>query len=156
MLEAAFVYFAALYALVLLILLKGDRGPMLRTILAIAASNALSNAYTIATRDSDPFWWFMAMDLAAAITVLIWPAGRAQAVIGWSFVGKLAMHTGYGLALLYGNPDAQRYWWGLTIVGFLQLIFVGGWWVYVRRPDLFELRRVGRHPSSSPTKGVAK
>jgi hypothetical protein len=129
---------------------------MLRTIVAIAATNALSNAYTIATWDSDPFYWFMVTDLTAALVVLLWPAGRIQAIIGWSFVGKLAMHTGYGLALLYGEPDPVRYWWSLTGVGFLQLVFVGGWWAYARRPDLFELRGLRRHPYPSPATGVER
>lgn len=157
MYEAAYAYFACLYALAILILFSGERGPMLRTILAIAISNALANAYTLVTRDTDPFWWFMAVDFAAAAIVLLQPAGRAQAIIGWTFIGKLAMHTGYGLTLLYGDPDAVRYWWALTLVGFLQLIFVGSWYAHSRwRPSLRDLCRVGRVASSASPPGMAR
>lgn len=156
MLAAAIAYFAALYALVLVIVFTGGRGPMLRTILTIAAANALANAFTMTTSDTDPFWWFMAVDFTAALVVLMWPAGRAQAVIGWSFVGKLAMHTGYGLTFLYGDPDAVKYWWGLTGIGFFQLLFVGGWWTYGRRPDLFDFCWVRGVFAASSSESVAR
>jgi hypothetical protein len=141
MYAAAYAYFALLCALVLVIWRRGQ-GPMLRTIVAIALNSLIANAYTMASADTDPWWFFMFLDVLTA------------RMIGWTYVAQIAMHSAYGLALYYGQPEPIKYWWMLTFVGYVQLLLVGGWWLSGRRFDLRRFRWLRRLAPAAHQKGV--
>lgn len=131
MFVAALIYFAVLILLTAGMIVTEARSPSgapkVRTIIAVAGNCLLANGYTALTRDTDPWAYFMALDLITATVILYQPAGRPQAIIGTLYLVQIAMHTAYGIAGLKGDPIV--YWWMLTVTGFLQLLFCGGWWI---------------------------
>lgn len=99
--------------------------PMLRTALALVANWIANTAYVMATGDYSPWGWFIATDAAAAWIVLWHPAGRVQSLVGWCFMAQILLHGVYAIS----DPilAARPYWEALTIIAFLQLLFLGGW-----------------------------
>lgn len=70
----------------------------------------------------------MAVDAVAATIVLFNPAGRAQSLIGLTFLLQCGVHAG---RIMNGNnADIDNYWAGLSILAFLQLFIAGGWWLH--------------------------
>lgn len=151
---AGLAYAAFLALLVVVIAVRGS-GPMLRTILAILGWFIAANAWTIPHGGGEPWALFFALDVVAALVVLIMPAGKMQSLIGTTFLVKLAFDTAYGLAYFYGNPDPIKYWWSLVIIGFVQLLLVGGWWLSERYPTLWGLRRIRSFNHSPRRPGMA-
>jgi hypothetical protein len=101
---------------------------MKRVALAMVLNAAIAIGFTMATQQSDPWWFFMGLDFLTALVVLIQPAGRAQALIGWTYVAQIAVNTGYALNGASANAVAR--WWLITAIAFLQLLLVGGWLAY--------------------------
>jgi hypothetical protein len=72
----------------------------------------------------------MVVDALAAWVILWHPAGKVQSLIGLTFLLQIGVHTG---RILNGvNADLFNYWLGLSLLAFLQLGLVGGWWLYER------------------------
>lgn len=151
---AGLVYTAFLGLLVIVIAVRGTL-PMLRTILAIFGWFLAANAWTISHGGGEPWALFFALDVIAALVILIMPAGKMQSLIGTTFLIKLAFDTAYGLAVFYGYPEPVKYWWALTILGFIQLLLVGGWWLSERFPSHVGLRRIRRFDRLSRPPGMA-
>lgn len=148
----AYVYMALLAALTTLIVVGRQSSSMTRTILAIAGNYVISFAYTWTTKDPDPWPLFMALDFATALVILIRPAGRAQAIIGLTYIMQIAIHTSYALA--GSGADGRIYWWLITAFAFLQLILIGGWWANVSGYRFRRLRRHRARPLEAHKKGV--
>lgn len=149
-------YRLALGALVLVTTFQGSE-PMKRTIWTIVAVYALEMiaAYWLWP---GPIWatLMVAVDAMACVVITIHPAGRWQAMTGLSYILQIGGHVGYVARVLNdGSADINLYWWGLTVLGFLQLALVGGWWIHARIGS--RNSRGGRHSrSASPRRqGVA-
>lgn len=124
-------YRIALGALVLCTAAKGT-GSMLRTIVVILF------VYIVQAGIVSPLLWprpewslaMIAVDGLAAWAIALRPAGRMQALIAYSFLPQIAFHLG---RYLNGeNADMNLYFWGLTVLGFVQLVLAGSWWLHVR------------------------
>ena len=89
----------------------------------------------------------MIVDAIAAWVILWHPAGRFQSLIGLTFLLQIGVHAG---RLLNGeNADMFNYWLGLSLLAFLQLGLVGGWWVHERVRGVGPVRRGGPVPVTS-------
>lgn len=72
----------------------------------------------------------MIVDAIAATVILYRPAGKAQALVGLTFLLQIGVHAG---RLMNGEAaDLNLYWWGLSLLAFLQIFVVGGWWIHER------------------------
>jgi hypothetical protein len=149
-----YAYWTALGALSLLIFAKGT-GPMIRTTIAMVAVLALSLTLHrfLWPFPSEPYCLTMLVaDALAAAVVLIRPAGRAQAAIGITFLVQMGFYAG---RLLNGDrADFDNLWWGLSSMAFLQIVLVGGWWLYERAPRRRHLPGGGSVPASSHREGM--
>lgn len=68
------------------------------------------------------------VDAIACIVITWHPAGRWQSVVGLSYVMQIIVHLA---RIIRGdNVDFDLYWWGLSLLAFLQLFLIGGWWVH--------------------------
>lgn len=128
-----YAYWALLGALSLLTLFKGS-AQMKRTALALLAVLAISfflNAWLVWPSEN----WALAMlavDAIAATVILFHPAGKAQSLIGLTFLLQMGVHAG---RVMNGDQaDLTLYWWMLSIAAFAQLFIAGGWWLYERFP----------------------
>lgn len=123
-------YFAPM-CVVCLSSLTGNR-QMVRTALAIFANYWINTAFVLATAIYDPWWFYMATDSITAWAILYRPAGKAQSLIGWTFITQVIFHAVYG-ASTWINPEFDTYsasfayWQSLLSVAFLQLVILGGW-----------------------------
>lgn len=96
-----------------------------RTALAFAGCWTVQTAFVLATGIYDPWMFFAATNIIAAIVVLVPPADKAQAAIGSLLAGQALLDCAYGLA---GNPDAiLGYLHTQTNLGWLILLILGGW-----------------------------
>ncbi len=134
-------YQIALYALVPLILLTGE-GRMKRTVLIILA--VMGAAYLLRGMwPSAPYAWSMiAVDFAALVGICMRPAGKWQSVIGLTYAMQMSVH--FGRIIVGDNTDMNAYWWGLSVVAFLQLFLLGGWWT--KDVLIARLSRRNSHP----------
>jgi len=111
--------------------------PMLRTSLVILANWLANTAFVTIAGVYDPWVWFMLTDAIAAGVVLMHPAGRMQASIGWIYISMILVHFGYWFAR---NPDAildYLYildWLAVAQIGLMVLWGMGG-----------VARRIGHH-----------
>lgn len=102
----------------------GNR-PMARVAVVLALNWAVNTAFCLATWVYDPWYFFFIIDALSAAAILLPPAGRVQALIGYTYIGELVLHVVYGLA---AGPGAEHLYWAvLTEVGFAQLVLLGGW-----------------------------
>lgn len=136
------IYWGLLLVMTAGVTVKGS-GPMRRTVwtIAIVCVAQFIVAQWVVNPQSVSHAVFMFCVDALACRVITWqPAGKWQSLIGFSYIIQLGMHIG---RLAANNPDMNFYWNGLTIMAFLQIILVGGWWASER--GLFRNRR-RRHP----------
>jgi hypothetical protein len=123
-------YWIALGALVLLITAKGT-APMIRTVLTLAGvglvSLVLGRADFLAWPSVDYAMAMLAVDAIGGAIVLIRPAGKAQSIIGLTFLLQCGVHA--GRILNSQDADIYNYWLGLSILAFLQIVIAGGWWI---------------------------
>lgn len=150
---AGYVYTACLALIFFAVWRRGPR-PMMRTTMAIVGWFAAANAWTIPAGGGEPWALFFALDVIAAMVVLVMPAGKMQSLIGTTFLIKLAFDTAYGIAYFKGVADPVKYWWALTLVGFVQLLLVGGWWLSEHYPSLAGIRHIVRFNRSPNSAGV--
>lgn len=150
-------YWTALCALVLVTMYKGSL-PMVRTLAAMLWVGVLSLA--LASRRGFGIDWtgedyaltMMAADGLAAAVVLIRPAGKAQSVIGLTFLLQMAV---YVARLLHGAAfDADAYWWLLSLLALLQLFVAGGWLIHERYHWGPAVPGRGRVPGAAHRPGV--
>lgn len=122
-------YWLALGALTLIVMIRGPR-PMKRTALTLVANCILSLlfAWKMQWAASETYSLaMMAIDALSAIVVLIKPAGKAQSMIGLTFLLQI---TVYFSRLLTAEPNVDYFWWQLSVLAFLQLAILGGWWIH--------------------------
>lgn len=102
--------------------------PVTRSVLAILLNWIAGIAFNHVTGVTDGWIFNFVIDTLSAIAVLYRPAGRWQAVLGVLFCAQIAMDAGYGLLrALHVEADADKYYWALTRVAWLQLLLVWGW-----------------------------
>lgn len=126
---------------------KESREQLWRTAGAIAFVWAFGILYTSNTGNQDPWEFNLFIDSAAMAAILWHPAGRAQAIVGWLYLGQLICHSSYGVRELLGfYTDILLYYNALTGIAWLQLLAVGVWcggiWLQDRLPRL----RAAGHP----------
>lgn len=99
--------------------------PMLRVAVVLALNWTVNTFFCFLTDDYDPWQLFFVVDGLSAAAILWPPAGRIQALIGYTYIGEILLHVVYGLA---ARPGAEHLYWAvLTEVGFVQLALLGGW-----------------------------
>jgi hypothetical protein len=150
-----YAYWTLLGALMLCIMSRGS-APMKRTILTLAAVLAVSFVLTEALVWPSEEWALvmMGIDAIAATVILFHPAGKAQSAIGLTFLLQIGVHA--GRVLNGSQADLNLYWWGLSILAFLQLAIIGGWWVHERLSRRGAVHRGGAAPDPAYRKGVAR
>ncbi len=114
-----------------------DHAPLTRTTWAVLANWVVNTAFVMASGVYDPFWLFLAVDVATAAIILVRPAGFIQALLGTTYLVQVAMHCGYGWALVSNidrgegyNDMRLLYWQALTATAWGQLavlLFWGAW-----------------------------
>lgn len=122
-------YWIALGALVVLTWFRGSAA-MLRTTLAILANGLVSLALArLLVWPSDSYTIGMiVVNFIAAGIVLVHPNGKTQKLVGLTFI----LQNGVHLAKLFTGTgaDLSIYWAWLSAFAILQLVLVGGWWLY--------------------------
>lgn len=125
-------YRLILLALLVIVTRKGTV-PMLRTALTMAA------IYVIQFVAAEPWglalWpglqWsglVAALDIAGLLIVTLRPHGNWQIVIGGTFLLQFGCHAArIASELNTGYADLDLYWWGLTLLAYMQLGLFGGW-----------------------------
>ena len=99
--------------------------------------------------------WSAAMigvDAVAALIITLRPAGKVQSLIGLSFIPQIGLHL--GRFLNGAEANMVMYFWGLSVLGFLQLGFLVGWWFYDRIARHRRNSDTNSPPSSSRFKAV--
>jgi hypothetical protein len=104
--------------------LKGNE-QMIRTAMVIALNWAILTLYVLLTADNGGWWLYLPIDALSAFAILYPPAGRAQALIGWTYMAQIIMHVVFATS----NPliADYAYWQILTWIAWVQLILLGGW-----------------------------
>lgn len=119
---------------------------MKRTALTLLAVLAISFVLTPVLVWPSENWALamMAVDGLAATVILFHPAGKAQSLIGLTYLLQIGVHAG---RLMNGDQaDFWLYWLSLSILAFLQLLILGGWWINERAPWGRAVRRGGTLP----------
>ncbi len=80
------------------------------------------------------------VDALACIAITWHPAGRWQSVVGLSYVMQIIVHI--ARIIRGADVDFDLYWWALSLLAFLQLFLIGGWWAHGKF--------VGRRRRNSP------
>jgi len=101
------------------------REQMIRTAMAILANWIINSGFVLATGIYDPWWFFLATDALTAWVILYHPAGKAQALIGYTYIAQILMHCVY--AVSNSVLAEYAYWQILTAIAFVQLLLLGGW-----------------------------
>lgn len=129
---------------------------MIRTVLTLLgvglASLILGDKDFLAWPSVNYAMGMLAIDAIGGAIVLIRPAGKAQSIIGLTFLLQCGVHA--GRILNAENADIYNYWLGLSILAFLQLIIAGGWWIHDRVSGKRVLHRGGPLPSSANMEGM--
>ena len=105
---------------------------MIRTAMALLANWLAHVAYWYATHDPTPYFFSIGVDTITSVIILTRPAGRMQAMIGWTLLTQIMVGFGYALSVKTGGyvvEAEQRYWQILDGIGLLQILLVGGWWI---------------------------
>ena len=120
-------YWAILFVMTVVVTVKGS-WPMRRTVWTIAFVCALQfviGRWFLDPASKEHALAMIAVDTLACIMVTIPPVSTWQKAVGLTFILQIGGHFG---RLAANNPDMSFYWWGLSVLAFVQLIFVGGWW----------------------------
>lgn len=113
-----------IYALGLLVgvaLSHWRRCPLLLRSAYVLALNRIACGVAVATTgDYAPVGWFAAIDIASAYVLLLQPAGRTQAIIGFVYIMQMALHC----VQWPGGVGDYAYLSVLTVGGSLQIAFL--------------------------------
>jgi hypothetical protein len=71
-----------------------------------------------------PWAWSALIDTVSAVVILWHPAGRAQAILGGSYVAQLVCHFLYAATSIWTQHE---YWQALTFIAWAQLAVLGIW-----------------------------
>jgi hypothetical protein len=127
--------------------------PMMRTGMTILANWIAGTGFVYLTGIHDAWAFSLLLDALAARIILHEPAGKTQAMIGWTYMAQILLHVVY--AFSNHSVGAYPYWQVLTAMAFVQLLLLGGWiggsWYH----RYFGNRRVTGRPSPSRHEGVA-
>lgn len=103
---------------------------MKRTIFTIAGVYALQ-LFVLAPLLWPHWSWSAAvagLDALACVIVTWRPAGKWQSVIGLTYLLQIGVHAGRVVAEINtGASNMNHYFWGLSLLGLLQLFLLGGW-----------------------------
>lgn len=150
-------YWWLLGALTFIVTVKGSQ-PMLRTACAILLSGLCSliiHEYFFQFQTPEYALAMMAIDGVAAALVLLNPAGKAQSLIGWTFLFQIMVYGGRLTAEGAGYLiDLNAFWWGLAIPALIQLALVGGWWLHDRVPRRHPVRPARPAPAAAHRQGL--
>jgi hypothetical protein len=103
---------------------------MLRVALALLGNWAAHIVWWTITADPTPYLFSLVADVLTAVVVLIRPAGRMQALIGWSLLVQITIHSAYIYHLLVGGYAVEaevKYWEWLDRIALVQIALAGGW-----------------------------
>jgi len=110
-----------------LALLTHDR-LILRCASILAAVWAIWSAFIAATGVYDPWWFGIGLNIIAGGILLMHPATKTQAFLGATYCVQVAASIAYGGVIMTGGmPDYDRWYEFDTIIGWVQLLTVGGW-----------------------------
>lgn len=133
--------------------------PMRRTAIVLFIAYWVNTLFVLRTEVYDPWLFFIISDFVAAWAVLYQPAGRVQSVIGGLILTQIMVHFLYGASKFF-NPEtvsADAYLQILDVLGFLQLILLGGWagghWIAVAYRAV--CRRRAHHSRAARRIGLA-
>lgn len=98
---------------------------MIRTAIAIALNWAVLTAFVLLTGIHNAWPLYLAADAATAFVILYQPAGRMQALIGWTYMAQIMIHVIFATS----NPILADYpYWELLLwIAWVQLALLGGW-----------------------------
>lgn len=129
-------YLAPLIVVVMMTLSTGV-ATMRRTALVLFFNWLVNTLFVLTTQVYDPWAFFLAVDALSAMVLLYQPAGRVQAVVGGLYMAQIMTHGIYGACKNFAAPSlsVDNYLQILDMLGFVQLILLGGWagghWVRV-------------------------
>jgi len=148
---------SAAQACVLIALLVALRrgGPLTRTAWALAVNFALMWAYPLATERYSEWVFFLAVDALTARVVLLQPAGRWQAVVGFLLIVQCVMHVRYGIGVK-SEQITSNYLDTLTAIGWGQLVALIGGATHERIGNIYRHYFVGRHHRTAAENGSAR
>lgn len=124
--------YGGLLWVVLMVSLLTEGRFMIRTTLALLANWAAHMVYWVVSRDPTPYFFSIVVDVMTAVIILSRPAGRMQAMIGWTLLIQIMLHFAYAFHLKTGGYVVQaelRYWQWLDWIALGQIALVGGWWL---------------------------
>lgn len=104
---------------------------MRRTALVLLADMAFGYLYSFSFGGGWDYSLYMILVNALACVLITWnPAGKWQALIGWSFIFQIGTDTGRVASELYfGSSDMWAVYWMTTALAYLQILLLGGWWI---------------------------
>ena len=103
---------------------------MIRVSLALLANWLAHVLHYAMFADPTPYQFSIFADLLTAVVILTRPAGRMQAMIGWTLLAQIMVHSGYSLHLLIGGYTVEaeyRYWSWIDWIAVGQLLLLGAW-----------------------------
>lgn len=121
----------ALYVVLILALVSEGRF-MIRTTTALLANWLAHMLYWGVSHDPTPYFFSIGVDTLTAVIILTRPAGRMQAMIGWTLLVQIMVGFSYALAVKTGGYVVEaehRYWLWLDTIAAIQILLVGGWWI---------------------------
>lgn len=135
-----YAYIGLLCALTAMVNRRGE--PMRRTALILFADMAFGYLYSFLFGGGWDYSLYMIAVNAIACLFITWnPAGRWQALIGWSFILQIGTDTGRVASDIYfGTSDMYVVYWMTTALAYLQLVLLGGWWIDERTGYSYRLR----------------
>ena len=120
-------YIGILCALTLLVNRRGE--PMRRTALVLFADMVFGYFYSFAFGGGWDYSVYMILINTLACMLVTWnPAGRWQALIGWSFILQIGTDIGRVASDFYfGMTDMYFVYWATTALAYFQLLLLAGW-----------------------------
>jgi FtsH-binding integral membrane protein len=102
---------------------------MARVATALLANWCAHMLHWSLTGDASPYWFSILVDMLTAVIILRRPAGKIQALVGWTLLVQITFHVAYVLHLLnsgFTYHAAERYWDWLDWIAVVQIFLVGG------------------------------
>ena len=146
---------AQAFVLVALLIALRRGGPLARTAWALAINFALMWIYPMATGRYSDWLFFLAVDALTARVVLLQPAGRWQAVVGFLLIVQCVMHVRYGIGVK-SEQITSNYLDTLTAIGWGQLVALIGGATHERTRNLDRSYFAGRHHRTVAENGSAR